>query len=111
MIDLPLNDEAARVVRGWHGIRRGEYVFYNPETGGQWKDLWLGLKKACRKAGLDDVTWHTFRHSFASRLTRAGADLGNGERAVGAFDHQRDDAIRSYEPRCKNSRGSASDES
>jgi len=54
MIDLPLNDEAARVVRGWHGIRKGEYVFYNPETDGQWKDLWLGLKKACRKAGLDD---------------------------------------------------------
>jgi len=42
---------------------------------GQWKDLWLGLKKACRKAGLDDVTWPTFRHSFASRLTQAGADL------------------------------------
>ena len=37
------------------------------------KDLWLGLKKACRKAGLDDVTWHTFRHTFASRLTRNGA--------------------------------------
>jgi len=52
-----------------------EYVFYNPETGGQWKDLWLGLKKACRKAGLKDVTWHTFRHTFASRLTRNGADL------------------------------------
>ena len=54
---------------------KGEYVFYNPETGGQWKDLWLGLKKACRKGGLNDVTWHTFRHTFASRLTRAGADL------------------------------------
>ena len=52
-----------------------EYVFYNPETGGQWKDLWLGLKKACRKAELRDVTWHTFRHTFASRLTREGADL------------------------------------
>ena len=49
--------------------------FYNPETGGQWKDLWHGLKKACRKAGLKDVTWHTFRHTFASRLTRNGADL------------------------------------
>lgn len=75
MIDLPLNDEAARVIRGWHGIRKGGYVFFNPETGAQWKDLWLGLKKACRKAGLDDITWHTFRHTFASRLTRAGADL------------------------------------
>jgi integrase len=75
MIDMPLNDEAERVVRGWKGIRKGEYVFYNPETGAQWKDLWLGLKKACRKAGLDGITWHTFRHTFASRLTRAGVDL------------------------------------
>ncbi|HLK47700.1 MAG TPA: tyrosine-type recombinase/integrase, partial [Bryobacteraceae bacterium] len=31
--------------------------------------------KACRKAGLEGVTWHTFRHTFASRLTRAGVDL------------------------------------
>ena len=46
-----------------------------PETGGRWKDLWLGLKNSCRKAGLSDVTWHTFRHTFASRLTRNGADL------------------------------------
>jgi ubiquinol-cytochrome c reductase cytochrome b/c1 subunit len=56
-------------------LRKCEYVFYNPETGGQWKDLWFGLKKACRKAGLNDVTWHTFRHTFASRLTRSGVDI------------------------------------
>ena len=75
MLEVPLNDTALAVVNGWYGLRKSEYVFYNPETGGQWKDLWLGLKKACRKAGLSDVTWHTFRHTFASRLTRNGADL------------------------------------
>jgi integrase len=26
-------------------------------------------------AGFGDVTWHTFRHTFASRLTRKGVDL------------------------------------
>jgi len=41
MIDVPLNDKSARVVRGWPGIRKEEYVFYNPETGSQGKDLWL----------------------------------------------------------------------
>jgi site-specific recombinase XerD len=82
-LELPLNDAAARVVRGWYGIRKSEYVFYNPETGEQWKDLWLGLKKACRKAGLQDVTWHTFRHTFASRLTRAGADLVSVKELLG----------------------------
>jgi integrase len=75
MLEVPLNEKALAVVKGWHGLRKCEYVFYNPETGGQWKDLWLGLQKACRKAGINDVTWHTFRHTFASRLTRAGADL------------------------------------
>ena len=70
MLELPLNDKAFAVVKGWHGIRRCDVVFYNPETGVRWKNLWLGLKKACRKAGLNDVTWHTFRHTFASRLKR-----------------------------------------
>jgi integrase len=75
MLEVPLNDPALAVVNGWCGLRKCEYVFYNPETGGRWKDLWLGLKKACRNASLNDVTWHTFRHTFASRLTRNGADL------------------------------------
>ena len=41
-------------------MKKCQYVFYNPETGDRFKDLWLGLKKACRKAGLEDVNWHTF---------------------------------------------------
>lgn len=74
-LEVPLNDDAERVVRAWWGIRKCGYVFYNPETGDRFKDLWLGLKKACRKAGLEDVNWHTFRHTFASRLNRNGTDL------------------------------------
>jgi integrase len=86
MLDMPVNENALRILKGWHGIRKTEYVFYNPETGGQWKDLWLGLKKACRKAGLDDVTWHTFRHTFASRLNREGADLVTVKELLGHSD-------------------------
>jgi integrase len=75
VLEVPLNEKALAVVKGWHGIRKCEYVFYNPETGGPWKDLWLGLKKACRKAGLADINFHTFRHSYATRLVAKGADL------------------------------------
>jgi len=75
MLEIPLNAAAFAVVNGWYGLRKCQNVFYNPETGAPWKDLWLGLNKACRKAGLVDVTWHTFRHTFASRLIRNGADL------------------------------------
>jgi integrase len=102
MLEVPLNDRALAVVNGWAGLRKCEYVFYNPETGGQWKDLWLGLKMACRKAGLNDVTWHTFRHTFASRLTRNGADrltvkelLGNSSVSVTMrYAHTNRDAKR-----------------
>ena len=67
ILELPLNDEAARVVRAGHGMRKqSPYVFYNPETGDRFKDLWLRLNKACRRAGLKGVSCHM----FASRLTR-----------------------------------------
>jgi integrase len=75
MLEVPLNEKAEAVVRAWLMTRKGPYVFYNPDTGDRFKDLWLGLKKACKKAGLEGVTWHTFRHTFASRLTRRGVDL------------------------------------
>lgn len=74
-LEVPLNDEAGRIVRAWHGIKKCRYVFYNSETGDRFKDLWLGLKKACRKAGLEAVDWHTFRHTFATRINKNGADI------------------------------------
>jgi hypothetical protein len=27
MLEMPLNDNALAVIRGWHGIRKCEYVF------------------------------------------------------------------------------------
>ena len=86
MLELPLNKKALAILNGWQGIRKCDYVFYNPETGGQWKDLWLGLKKACRKAGLEDITWHTFRHTFASRLIVSGVDLVTVKELLGHSD-------------------------
>jgi integrase len=86
VLELPLNETAGAVVSAWCGMKKCSYVFYNPETGDRFKDLWLGLKKACRKAGLEDVTWHTFRHTFASRLTRKGADLVTVKELLGHSD-------------------------
>lgn len=44
-------------------------------VGDQFKDFRFGLKKVCKKAGIKGITWRAFRHTFASRLTRHGADL------------------------------------
>jgi integrase len=107
MLEVPLNDTVLSVVNGWHGIRKSDFVFYNPETGGQWKDLWLGLKKACRQADLNDVTCHAFRHTFASRLNGNGADqvtvkelLGHaGIKTTMRYAHTNREAKRSAVPR------------
>ena len=74
-LELPLNDAALQILAAWRGMRRGPYVFYNQETGDRFKDVKLGLKKAVRRAGLKGITWHTFRHTFASRLVQHGADI------------------------------------
>lgn len=84
MQELPLNVDALSVVRAADAVRKqSEFVFYNPMTGEPWKDLWLGFKKACRKAGIEAVTWHTFRHTFATRLLRAGVSFMTVKRLLG----------------------------
>jgi integrase len=74
-LDVPLNDTALDILRGKQAVQHGPCVFYNPATGDRFFDLKAGLKAALRRSGLKGITWHTFRHTFASRLTRSGADL------------------------------------
>jgi site-specific recombinase XerD len=38
-------------------------------------DLKAGFAIACRKARISGVTWHTLRHTFASRLVNRGVDI------------------------------------
>jgi Phage integrase family len=37
--------------------------------------LKAGIARACRKAKIEGVTWHTRRHTFASRLVNRGVDI------------------------------------
>jgi len=72
---IPINAEVRRVLDFWNLGRKTEYVFYNQKTGGRFVDLDTGLQLACTKAGIEGVTWHTMRHTFASRLLERGADI------------------------------------
>jgi integrase len=74
-LEVPLNEVACSTLTAWAGIKKCPYVFYNLATGDRFRDLKAGLNKAVRETGLENVTWHTFRHTFASRLTRNGVDL------------------------------------
>lgn len=74
-LEVPLNDTAFSIVQEKLAVRHGPYVFYNPVTGGRFLDLKAGFKAILKRAGLTGITWHTLRHTFASRLTRSGVDL------------------------------------
>jgi len=75
MRKVPINEVAGRILEYWLLGRRNEHVFYNLETGKPLRDLKAGFQLACRKAGISGVTWHTLRHTFASRLVNRGVDI------------------------------------
>jgi integrase len=86
VLKAPLNDVACSILESWMAIRKGPYVFYNQLTGDRFRDLKAGLTKAVRSAALEGVTWHTFRHTFASRLTLDGTDLVTVKELLGHAD-------------------------
>jgi site-specific recombinase XerD len=63
--------------------RKNDFVFYNHETGKPFVDLKAGFALACRKAGITDVSWHTLRHTFASRLLDRGVDIVTVQQLLG----------------------------
>ena len=73
--EVPINMETRKVLEAWWLGKKNEIVFYNPETGKPFVDLKAGFALACRKAKIEGVTWHTLRHTFASRLVNSGVDI------------------------------------
>lgn len=53
--------------------RSGEWVFTKAD-GTPYQSVHTAFRNACRRAGLEGVTPHTCRHTFASRLIASGAD-------------------------------------
>ena len=80
---VPINSEARRVLEFWTLGRKNEFVFYNHETGKPFVDLKTGFALACRKAEIEGVTWHTLRHTFASRLLDRGVDIVTVQQLLG----------------------------
>jgi integrase len=101
-LSLPLNEAAFAVVETRRAVAQGPYVFYNPLTGDRFKDVKGAMAVAVKRAGLPKITWHMFRHTFASRMTRDGVDIVTVKELLGHADikttmryaHSNDDAKR-----------------
>jgi site-specific recombinase XerD len=89
-----LNDEANSIVRRWQAVaeaeaiadpkKRSEWIFpsENPATAIDPRNFYVRVYlPAVEAAKLTGVTWHTLRHTFASRL----AMTGKGESTIAAL--------------------------
>lgn len=78
--EVPLNASARRVLRDWwlqQGQPREGYVL--TADGGMLGSLKKSYKRALDDAGIESpptsrINWHSLRHTFGSRLGRAGVD-------------------------------------
>ena len=83
---VQLNDEARDIIRHLTDGNKSVWVFPSQKTDEERKKADTPVdpdnfyrrvyQPAVRKARLQDVTWHTLRHTFASRLAMAGATEG-----------------------------------
>lgn len=73
--ELPLARSVVEALRAWQH-RRGELVFCQPSGAMLTKGMcrWP-LRRAQRKAEIDELGWHDLRHSFASHLVMRGVPL------------------------------------
>ena len=77
---LPLNRILIEALTRLKGTAKGEWVFVN-RFGKPFQSIRTAFENACRRANLTDVTPHTLRHTFASRLGMSGT----GDRALQAL--------------------------
>jgi integrase len=65
---IPMNAVVTQVLRSLPRVINSPYVFQQTDPG-------KFLAEAVEAAGIQDFTWHSFRHTFASRLAMAGVPM------------------------------------
>lgn len=73
---LPMNDAVFALMLNLRRERTGEFVFPSPQKKDERiRDLKTGFSRAVRLARIPHLRFHDLRHTFATRIVRAGVDL------------------------------------
>lgn len=72
--EIPLNATAKSALKRVPRHIRSPHVFCNG-SGKPRRSIRTAFSNACARAKVEDVVFHTLRHTFASRLVMAGVDL------------------------------------
>lgn len=85
--EIPLNPDSLDAINSVPRHINEPYVFCN-QDGSKRSSIRTSFENAVRKAGLEDVVFHTLRHSFASNLVMAGVDIATVKELMGHKDIQ-----------------------
>ena len=84
---VPLSEGAMTILRSLSSWLTSPYLFPSPLNSGQARDGRAFMVKfylpALKNAGIEGVTWHTIRHTFASRLVMRAVDLRTVQELLG----------------------------
>jgi integrase len=86
--EIPLTEEGCRFfTRLVEGRKRNDFVFLRPD-GMQWgkSHTFRPFRAACDAAGIEAIPFHSLRHSYASLLVMAGAELMAVAKILGHAD-------------------------
>jgi integrase/recombinase XerD len=95
--NLPINSEARRFLEEWLTVRpeAGSEMLFIGQRGEpmQVRSAQIAVARYAKQAGLDDVTPHTLRHTFAKSLLDNGVTL---EKVAALLGHESLDTTRIY---------------
>ena len=83
---VPLSDEALEILRSLDSIFNSPWVFANPQDPLKALNPYAvadHFKRTLRKAAIIGATWHTLRHTGASRRLLAGVDIVTVSKILG----------------------------
>ena len=75
---IPLSDEACRILRSLQSFLDSPWIYPHPKDPLRPKnpyEVGKGFARRLRQAGISRASWHTLRHTGASRRLLAGVDL------------------------------------
>lgn len=72
---LYMTDRVKQVLQRRKAASKADYVFTAKDGVSPRSHSTVGIKKAFKRAGLDEFTVHDLRHSFASKMAMAGMSL------------------------------------
>lgn len=81
---VPINDTLLKALREAHGAATTDYVI--EYAGGRVKDVKKGIRLTAKRAGIDGVTPHVFRHTAATWMAQKGIKMDKIAEYLGHTD-------------------------